>query len=269
MEKDLAEMTATEEAAKADFAQLSAAKEKEKAAATKAIEEKTGRLGDTAVSLAELKNDLEDTREGLAEDKKFFADLDKNCALKTKEWEAYKKVQGEELVALADTIKVLNDDDALELFKKTLPAGASFMQLQVTSKALKQRALKVLRKAPRDHRIDFVQVALHGGKMGFDKIIGMIDKLVGTLKTEQGDDDDKKAYCLAEFDKTEDTKKGLELDISDLGKAIEDGQESIATLASEIKALTKGIKDLDSSVSEATATRKQEHDDHVKALAGN
>merc|ERR1719359_876019 len=49
MEKDLAEMIATEEAAKSDFAQLSAAKEKEKAAATKAIEEKTGCLGDSAV----------------------------------------------------------------------------------------------------------------------------------------------------------------------------------------------------------------------------
>merc|ERR1719386_272678 len=42
-------------------------------------------------------------------------------------------------------------------------------------------------------------------------------------------------------------------------KAIADGEESIATLASEIKALTKGIKDLDKSVAEATETRKEEH----------
>jgi len=74
---------------------------------------------------------------------------------------------------------------------------------------------------------------------------------------------------LAEFDKAEDKKKGLDLDISDLGKAIEDNQEQIASLASAIKALTKGIKDLDSSVSEATATRKEEHDNFVETLAGN
>ena len=32
--------------------------------------------------------------------------------------EARNKVRGEELVALADTIKILNDDDAMSLFKK-------------------------------------------------------------------------------------------------------------------------------------------------------
>ena len=31
------------------------------------------------------------------------------------------KTRTEELLALADTIKMLNDDDALELFKKILP----------------------------------------------------------------------------------------------------------------------------------------------------
>merc|ERR1719399_2387922 len=97
----------------------------------------------------------------------------------------------------------------------------------------------------------------------------MIDDLVVELKAEQAIDSDKKAYCLAEFDKVEDKKKALENDISDLEKAIEDAEESIATLASEIKALTKGIKDLDKSVSEATDTRKEEHDDYVETLAAN
>merc|ERR1719486_1219288 len=112
-------------------------------------------------------------------------------------------------------------------------------------------------------------MAMHGGKMGFDKIIKMIDNLVVDLKAEQGVDNDKKKYCEAEFDKAEDKKKGLEADISDLGKAIEDAEESISTLTSEIKALTKGIKDLDKSVAEATETRKAEHDDYVETLAAN
>ena len=78
-----------------------------------------------------------------------------------------------------------------------------------------------------------------------------------------------KAYCLAEFDKAEDKKKGLELDISDLGKAIADAKESIATLASEIEALEDGINKLDKSVAEATENRKEEHDDYVETLAAN
>merc|ERR1719473_2312499 len=94
--------------------------------------EKLERIGNSGVELAEMKNDLEDTKEGLEEDKKFLADMDKMCEQKKKEWIEYKKVQSEELIALADTIKILNDDDALELFKKTLPSASSLLQLQVS-----------------------------------------------------------------------------------------------------------------------------------------
>merc|ERR1719424_1376625 len=180
-------------------------------------------------------------------------------------------MQATEAVALADTIKVLNDDDALELFKKTLPAaGSSFVQVRVTSKQMRQQAVHALKSGRKnDPRLDLIELAMHGGKIGFGKIIKMIDNLVVELKAEQGIDADKKSYCLAEFDKAEDKKKGLDLDIADLGKAIEDAEESIATLKSELEALTKGIKDLDKSVAEATATRKEEHDDFVETLAAN
>merc|ERR1719409_152431 len=92
---------------------LVASKKKEIEALTKGIESKTMRIGDLGVQLAQMENDLEDTQEGLAEDKKFYADLDKNCELKKAEWAEYKKVEAQEMVALADTIKVLNDDSAL------------------------------------------------------------------------------------------------------------------------------------------------------------
>merc|ERR1719335_626579 len=108
-----------------------AAKEKEVNALTKSIEEKMVRLGDLQVEIVEMKEDLDDTGKALLEDKKFLANLDKDCATKTKEHEENMKLRSEELLALADTVKILNDDDALELFKKTLPGSASFIQLQV------------------------------------------------------------------------------------------------------------------------------------------
>jgi len=275
MEKDFADASAEESSAIADFDSLVASKKKEIEALTKAIESKTMRVGELGVKIAEMENDLEDTQEGLADDKKFLADLDKNCELKKKEWAEYKKMEAMEMVALADTIKVLNDDDALELFKKTLPgASSSFVQIKVTSGAVRQRALSALKSVRKaghkaDPRLDLIELAMHGGKMGFEKIIKMIDDLVVDLKAEQGVDNDKKAYCLAELDKAEDKKKGLDLDISDLDKAIADSEESIATLKSEIEALQDGIKKLDKSVAEATETRKEEHDDYVETLAAN
>merc|ERR1719261_1770761 len=132
MNADLAEATASENAAIKAFNELMAAKEKEVAALSKSIEEKMVRLGKLQVEIVEMKEDLDDTGKALLEDKKFLADLKKNCATKAEEHAANMKLRSEELLALADTIKILNDDDALELFRKTLPGSASFMQLQVT-----------------------------------------------------------------------------------------------------------------------------------------
>merc|ERR1719181_2663503 len=145
--KDLATASSEEAAAIEAYDELMAAKEKEVNALTKAIEEKMVRLGDLQVSIVEMKEDLDDTSKALLEDKKFLADLDKNCKIKAEEHALNTKMRGEELVALADTIKVLNDDDALDLFKKTLPGASSFMQLQVTVADQRQQALAAIRAA--------------------------------------------------------------------------------------------------------------------------
>merc|ERR1719498_1922089 len=200
MSKDLADATAEENSAIASFESLVASKKKEIESLTKGIESKTARVGDLGVKIATMENDLEDTKEGLADDQKFLADLAGNCAAKKKEWDEYKKMEAQEMVAIADTIKILNSDDALELFKKTLPgAGSSFVQVTVTSGAMRQRALSMLKEAQskrKDPRLGLIEMSMR--KMGFGKIIKMIDNLVVELKAEQGVDNDKKSYCLAE-----------------------------------------------------------------------
>merc|ERR1719160_1140461 len=146
MEKDLEEQIAEEEAAKAGYEELMAAKEKEIASATKAIEEKLQRQGDNGVAIAEMKNDLEETKEALEEDKKFLADLEKNCDQKKKEWALRQKTRSEEILAIQETIKILNDDDALELFKKTLPSPtSSLIQVEETTREVKQEALSLIK----------------------------------------------------------------------------------------------------------------------------
>jgi len=199
--------------------------------------------------------------------------LEKSCGTKTAEFEARVKTRQEELVALADTIKVLNDDDALELFKKTLPSASSFMQVQVTSAAVRSRALEYVRGARKHklnrHNLDFIALALRGRKVGFEEVIGMIDEMAGTLKKEQVDDDSKKAYCAAEFDKSDDKKKSLERTIKDVKTTISDTKESIASAAEDIEALTAGIKSLDKAVAEATAQRKEENADYTNLMASD
>merc|ERR1719276_373669 len=267
MSKTLAESTASETAAKDNYDQLMAAKTKEVAALTKAIEEKTVRVGQLGIEIVQMKDDLSDTEEALYEDKKFLSGLDENCATKEKEWAGVVKMRNEELLALADTIKILNADDALELFKKTLP-GSSAAFLQMGQKSLKKKALALLMHKP-DKRLDFIVLYLKGKTAGFEKVIKMIDDMVALLKEEQMDDEHKKEYCEMQFDFTEDKKKDLERSVSDLETAIEDAKEGIAQLKIDIEALDDGIKALDKSVAEATEQRKEENSDYTELLASN
>jgi chromosome segregation ATPase len=273
MNADLKEATDAEEAAVKSYDELMAAKTKEVNALTKMIEEKLERSGELAVEIQEMKNDLGDTAESLEEDKKFLADLDKNCAEKTKLFEENVKYRTQELAALADTIKILNDDDALELFKKTLPAPeASFLQVEVTTAQMRARALSMINLARRStHRpeLDFIALSLRGKKIGFEKVLKMIDDMVAQLKTEQKDDDEKKEYCADEFDKADDKKKVLEKGVEDLNTAIEDSKEGIQTTTADIAALKKGIKSLDKAVAEATEQRKEENEDYTQLMASD
>jgi hypothetical protein len=131
MDQDLADAVAAETAAIAAFDSLMGANSKVIAASTAAIEKKTQRVGELKVEIVQLKDDAADSAQASVEDAKFLANLQKDCKGKDAEWNARSKLRAEELVALAETIKVLNDDDALELFKKTLPTpGASFVQVE-------------------------------------------------------------------------------------------------------------------------------------------
>merc|ERR1719389_237101 len=115
----------------------------------------------------------------------------------------------------------------------------------------------------------FMQLALSGKKAGSEKIIKMMDDFVGTLKKEQVDDDEQKAYCEAEFEKSDDEQKELQRKIKTLSTEIEEGKEAISGLKDAIAALEQGIKDLDKAVSEATATRKEESAEYVQTKAQN
>merc|ERR1719492_467896 len=233
MQRELDDITAAEEKAIKDFEALIAAKEKELNANTGALETKIERVARIGLEIVEMKEDLDDTSKALIEDKKFLAELEKDCGTKEEEWNERCKIRAEELLAIGDTIKILNDDDALDLFKKTLPSS-SLLQMQRTSAEVKQQALAVLKRSKSDSRIGLIALALRSTAQNvFDKVIGMIDEMVALLQEEQVQDDQKKQYCESELDKTEDKKKSLERKVDDLAKAQDEGKDTMATLGEE------------------------------------
>jgi len=275
MSKDLADATASEKSSVEAYNGLMAAKTREVNALIKSIESKTVKVGELAVSIVQMRNDLGDSEAALIEDQKFLADMDKNCALKSKEWDERSKTRSEELQAISETINILNSDDALEMFKKTLPGASSFVQLgnHGSSKDMRAAALKILLKVmshskePSD--LNFITLCMRGQKMGFEKVIKMIDEMVASLKQEQKDDDTKKDYCNKQFDLSDDKKKELEQKIEDLETSMTEAEDGIKTTADEIAALKDSMKKLDKSVAEASEGRKEEHAEFTELMASD
>jgi len=277
MTEDKKEIIHQEEEANHAFEERMDSKKKEVGALKKVIENKLDRVGRLGVEIASMKGDLEDSSGSLEEDKAFLKNMEKNCKEKTAIHEQEKKMRAQEIVALADTIKILNDDDALELFKKTLPGTAeSFLQLQTTASSMRAQAKELLAQArSRIHpgqgavRLDFISLALHGDKVGMAKVIGLIDRLIATVTAEQGSDDHKKEYCTAQFSTAEAKQADLKRSSKDLTTAIEETKEGLATVDDEVAALKTGIAELDKTVAEATEQRKAENTEYKALMANN
>merc|ERR1719478_903203 len=229
--KAVARVEKIEKAATKGFEELAAAKKSEIAAASEAIESKTVRSGDLAVSVTTTADDIEDTTAEMKETEAFVANLASQCALKKKEWAARQKMRAEEISAISEAIKVLNDDDALDLFKKTLSLSQTSKDMGFIQKAsassnqLRARdVISSLMKKGSNHRgeLALIELGLKSKAVDFSKILAMIDGMVKVLGEEQKDDDTQKAYCDKEFETTSKEK-------SDMEKAIETSTAAIET----------------------------------------
>ena len=157
----------------------------------------------------------------------------------------------------------------LDLFKKTLPSP-TLLQMR-TERDIRDEALTKIQDVAKQNpqQFGFIELALQGKKVSFDKVIKMMDDMVVLLGEEQKDDDAQKSWCETEFESSGDKEVDLKHKLEGLTASIEDMEGSIATLKEEIKALEDGIVALDKSVAEATETRKAEHEEFVTVTAQN
>merc|ERR1719160_378427 len=216
MEAELKEAIADEEKAVAGFADLKASKEKEIEMATEAIETKMARDGELAVSVVQSKDALEDANEEAADTTKFLSTLEKDCATKEADMAERTKMRNMEITAISEAIGILNDDDALDVFKKTLPSSfvqnVGFLQrgdAKVSGMRKAQALLAGVAGKAKDTRLNLLLYTV-GSKLklksagGFDEVTKMIDDMVVLLGKQQAEDEKQKAYCEDEFDKAAD-----------------------------------------------------------------
>jgi septal ring factor EnvC (AmiA/AmiB activator) len=296
LSRDIAQLEKDEAAAVAGFTDMKASKEKEVEFADESIESKKERVGALAVSIVQAKDLAEDSAAEAAAAKKFAATLEEQCATKKKEWAEICKMRADELAGIGEAIGILTDDDALDVFKKTMPAAAlvqsnsdvpvgfghhrnmftgemSFLQARKTPAQRIQKARALLASAASGNKAPGVALMffslkskMHlaeksGGAVDFSAIFKMIDEMIAILTKDSADDAAQKDFCVAELTKAEDEKAATDDKLNSLAAQISEITDGAAETAEKLTALAASIASLDKDVAEATEQRKTEHEE--------
>merc|ERR1719161_1515131 len=200
-EQNLESAKTEEELAIEQFASLKKAKTSEIAAAEDMVETKTVELAKAKEINAHGKEDLADTREQLSADNEFLSNLNLKCDSAEKDYNDRVKVRNQELAAVAETIGILNDDDAKDQFNK---AGFGVF-VHVASKSNKvEQAAQMLSKAGKQlHKPALIALSMGMKLHGFEEVIAKMDEMKAALKAEQAEEVKQKDYCVAEFNENE------------------------------------------------------------------
>jgi hypothetical protein len=297
LSRDVAALEKDEAAAVAGFTDMKASKEKEVEFADESIESKKERVGVLAVEIVKGKDAVEDNAAEAAAAKKFAATLEKQCAAKKKEWAEISKQRADETAAIGEAIGILTDDDALDVFKKSLPAAAlvqaapaagyrghrnmftgemSFLQAQKAPAQRFQKAQALLATASSSNKSPGLSLMFftlkskmrlaEKGAVDFSEIFKMIDEMIAILTKDNADDAAQKDFCIAELTKTETEKAATDDKLSSLASSIEEMTDQAAEVAENIKSLQDSIASLDKDVAEATEQRKSEHEEYSETL---
>merc|ERR1719388_726566 len=304
LSRDVAELEKSEAASVAGFTDMKASKEKEIEFADESIESKKERVGTLAVDIVKNKDLVEDSAVEAAAARKFAATLDKQCAAKKKEWAETCKMRAEELAGIGEAISILTDDDALDVFKKTLPAAAlvqgpasvpsgysghrnmftgemSFLQARKAPAQRLRKAQAIVSQAANANRVAGMglmfftlrsKMRLAEGSEGavdFSEIFKMIDEMIAILTKDNKDDATQKDFCIAELTKTEAEKAATDDKLSSLASQIAEVTDGIAQTDEKITALKESMASLNKDVAEATEERKKEHELFGSDLSAN
>lgn len=251
--------------AQEEFASLKAAKTKEIEAGVAAVKSKTQELATTDDQLATAKENLELTREALSADQKFLVDLNLRCQQTDKDFEERSKTRSEEIAAVSETISILSDDDARDLFSKNL----GFVQKHSSSSDKRRSKAAAILKQAAAKSNNAMLLALSSTMQldSFTKVKKAIDDMVAGLKQEQEDEVKHKDYCTAELNQNAKDTAATERELQELEASIADAKESIEQLTNEVAALKASNAELAKQMQQASEDRELENKEFQQAVA--
>jgi len=271
--RDLSEAQTAEATALIAFQKLKAAKQEEIDAATKLRDQKASTLADATQANAQAKQDLEDTKVALAADQEFLLTLKKDCKVADEEYKARAKVRGDELVALAETIKILTNEESRDLFGKTMSflqtgaAGSMSARLAMQTQARARAVKRILAAAKASKNWQLATLAVSAQLDAFDKVKEAMNKMMAEMQQQQKDEYAKWEFCKKEIDSNEDATKTKTWEKKDLEDKNQELENTISRLTEEIEQLKAEMSDMQVSLKRAGEGRKKENQNFQAQVA--
>jgi len=266
-EGNLATSQKDESTAQTEYGQLKSAKSKEMAAAKDQIDANEAELADNNVKLSNSKQSLEDTSAQLSADTAFLADLKGKCATMDEMWEARQKMRADEVTAVAETIKILTDDEAHDTFSRSVGFLQESSSNKITS-TLRNRVVSFLRaqnKQLQSPRLSLL--AMSAMSDPFAKMKENIDKLVGGLQKTQEEEVEQRDFCIDELNKNEGQTVDAKNKKDDLEQKIEDLKQAIEAAVAAIAAAKKEIFETQVAMKQAAGNREQQNKEFQMTVA--
>lgn len=272
METNLKELETGSAQESAQFEALVLAKQKEIDDLGLKISQMSYTMAEKLARLTELDAQIRSIlKGGYLREQQLLEEMKEECDKKKTECAKNKKLRAEEATALSECIALLNSDEALEMFKKTLPrTSEALLQIQVSEKQLTQRAdaaLNKRRKGKQDYRIDAISLAMQGKKVDMTKVVEMVDTLIAVLNKESEDDAKTKDDCIKSLGEAMFKKKVLGQTVGGVKAAIAETQAELDKVKGEIAIVSQSLKDLDAEVAEKGDDRKAENAQYVKEMS--
>eukprot|EP00444_Apocalathium_aciculiferum_P022655 CAMPEP_0183436040 /NCGR_PEP_ID=MMETSP0370-20130417/69007_1 /TAXON_ID=268820 /ORGANISM="Peridinium aciculiferum, Strain PAER-2" /LENGTH=676 /DNA_ID=CAMNT_0025623363 /DNA_START=70 /DNA_END=2100 /DNA_ORIENTATION=- len=266
-EKDLSEAQAKDKKAGEDYASLKAAKEAEIVSGRTLQAELDQNIAELKEKHAQAFQELEDTEAQLDLDRTFLANLKEKCAASDTEFDQRVKDRLEEIVAVEDTIKILNDDEAFSNFDKTVNSFLQTISSTTMQERLNRATAVLIKAAAATGAPELALLASRAKLDAFTKVKEEIDKMVIQLKKQQQDEIEHRDWCIDELNKNNrsseesyDMKASLETKIADLEKTIE-------YLNKEIEATTAAVAEMQNQMKRAGENREAENGDYAQTVS--
>eukprot|EP00747_Dinoflagellata_sp_TGD_P025145 gnl/TRDRNA2_/TRDRNA2_131047_c0_seq2.p1 gnl/TRDRNA2_/TRDRNA2_131047_c0~~gnl/TRDRNA2_/TRDRNA2_131047_c0_seq2.p1 ORF type:complete len:738 (+),score=242.83 gnl/TRDRNA2_/TRDRNA2_131047_c0_seq2:27-2216(+) len=281
---NLADAQKEELLAEVSYQKQRAAKQGEINADTKSLEDKSAELADTNQKVAQARADLEDTQAAKASDEAFLADLKVQCKKGTDEYNTRSSTRLQEIAAIGETIGILTDDDARNLFSSTM----SFLEMKSVNAHAQKRGHTILHAHARSAQVkalsaklrefakkhkgtwagwSFANLAVNVELDDFTFIKKIFDKMETRLRKEQQEEFEWHEQCKEDLKQNELAMLRKKLEQNDVEAHKIDLESTIDRLKNDLEELSKEIADIHLSLARAGEDRKTQNHEFQQVVS--